>query len=86
VFINRLPQLNGVMPGYECLDLCMYFYLPPTACCLCIWLSSNMYPPFSEVMMSRRDAIVITGGGGGSNINHNNSDNDNDENSLNNTW
>lgn len=31
MFINRLPQLNGVMPGCECLDLCVYFYLPPNS-------------------------------------------------------
>lgn len=85
VFINRLPQLNGVMPGCECLDLCVYFYLPPTSCCLCIWLSRNVYLPFSEVMMSRR-RNTSNNRGGKSNNNHNNSDNDNDENSLNNAW
>jgi len=54
VFISRLPQLNGVLPGCECIDLCVYFYLLPAAYCLCIMLSSNVYPPFCEVMMSRK--------------------------------
>lgn len=59
VFISRLPQLNGVLPGCECIDLCVYFYLLPAAYCLCIMLSSNVYPPFCEVTMSRRRNTIV---------------------------
>jgi hypothetical protein len=52
---------NQFKPGCECLNLCVDFYLPPTAYCVCIWLNSNVYPPFSEIMMSRRNTVVIIG-------------------------
>lgn len=53
VFINRLPQLNGVLPGCECLD-CMFIFIYPQqhvafASGWVVMCSSNVYPPFSEV-------------------------------------